>query len=144
MPKSTEELLNILSKEKDPEQFIQKNKEEFDDVPLYKGLLQLLKKYKVSKSSVITKSALDRTYAYQIFNGTKTNPSRNKLLSICLSIGADLAETQRILRIGHAEQLHPRNIRDSIIIHSIQHRVSKDETDEILFSLNQELLCEKI
>lgn len=138
--KTTGELLKLIEQEKQLDTFFQENSEEFEDTTLHVELSRLLKLYGLNKSLVIRDSLLDKTYAYQIFDGKKTNPSRSKLLSICLAAGISLAETQRILRLGHAEQLHPRNIRDCVIIHSINHHISVLKTNEVLYDMGKALL----
>ena len=138
--KSTDELLKLIKQETHLESFLKNNVEEFEHSTLGEELERLILLHHTSKSFVIRHSLLDRTYTYQIFDGKKTNPSRNKLLSICLAIGATLEETQRVLRLGHTEQLHPRNIRDSVIIYSINHHTSVFDTNQILYDMGKEPL----
>ena len=138
--KTTDELLELIRQENRLNLFLENNADEFEDTTLSSQLTLLLEKYKLTKASVVRGSLLDKTYTYQIFDGTKSNPSRNKLLAICLSMGLTLSETQHILRLGHAEQLHPRNIRDSVIIHSLNHHVSVAKTNDILFDLKKDII----
>ncbi len=138
--KSTDKLLKLIEQEKHLDSFFADNSEEFENTTLHDELERLLSLYALNKAMVVRNSLLDKTYAYQIFEGKKNNPSRSKLLAICLAMGITLPETQRLLRLGHAEQLHPRNIRDCVIIHSIHHHVSVLKTNDILFDMEKELL----
>ncbi len=138
--KTTDELLKIIEQEKHLDTFFKDNSEEFEDTTLSGELARLLKIYGLTKSAVIRDSLLDKTYAYQIFDGKRVNPSRGRLLAICLAAGITLHETQRILRLGHVEQLHPRNIRDCVIIYSINHHISVQKTNEVLYDMGRELL----
>lgn len=138
--KTTDELLKLIEQEKRLDTFFENNSEEFEDTSLSEELARLLGIYNLTKATVIRSSLLDKTYAYQIFDGRKINPSRSKLLAICLGAGFSLRETQRVLRLGHTEPLHPRNRRDCVIIHSINHHISIWKTNEVLFDMKEDLL----
>ncbi len=138
--RSTDELLKQLEQGKDLAPYLEENKGEFEKIPLCYALAELLDRYGLRKAPFISASGLDKAYAYQIFDGKKTAPSRDKLLAICLAMGITLPETQRVLRLGHVGQLHPRNIRDSVIIHSILHHVSVQDTNDLLYDLGKEIL----
>ena len=138
--KTTDELLKIISQENRLETFIHYNSNEFENTTLTEELNRLLVLHKFSKAQVVQHSLMDKTYTYQIFDATKKNPSRNKLLAISLAMKSTLSETQRILRLGHCELLYPRNLRDSVIIHSINHGTSVMDTNQILYDMGKELL----
>lgn len=138
--KTTDELLKIISQESRLERFFQCNSDEFEHTTLTDELNRLLILHQISKAQVVRHSLMDKTYTYQIFDGTKTNPSRNKLLAICLAMKISLSETQHILRLGHCEQLYPRDMRDSVIIYSIHHGTSVMDTNLILYDMQKEPL----
>lgn len=69
------------------------------------------------------KSHIDRTYIYQIMDGSK-HPGRDKIISICLGAEMDLEECQRALKIAKEGILYPKNRRDSIIIYAINNKLS--------------------
>lgn len=138
--KSTDELLKLIAQEKRLDSFMKENTDEFEQATLCEELGRLLQAHQTTKANIVRLSCLDKTYTYQIFDGTKANPSRNKLLAICLAMGATYDETQRVLRLGHAQQLHPRNIRDSVIIYSILHHTSVMDTNQILYDMQKEIL----
>lgn len=120
MPKkSTNELLALIAKERNISKFLKENTDEFEHTTLHEKLNRLLLKHCKSKAEIIRLSNLDKTYVYQIFDGSKPNPSLSKLLALCLAMGVDLHEVQLILRLGHSEQLHPRNMRDSVITYTL-------------------------
>lgn len=138
--KSTDELLNLIAKEGNISKFLDENSSEFENTTLDQELSRLLCKSQKSKAEIIRLTNLDKTYVYQIFDGSKPRPSRNKLLAICLAMGVDLHETQLVLRLGHSEQLHPRSIRDSVIIYAINHRTSVLNLNQILYDMEHEIL----
>jgi len=138
--RTTDELLKLISTENSLQKYLDTNKNEFDNTTLAEALNHLLGKSTCSKADIVRLSNLDKVYTYQIFDGTKSNPSRNKLLAICISLGSDLTETQYILRLGHAEPLHPRNVRDSVIIFAINHKTSIMDLNNILYDMKEELI----
>lgn len=138
--KSTDELLKLIAQENRLNTFLTEHAAEFENTTLSAELCRLLKLHQTTKANVVRGSLLDKTYTYQIFDGTKPNPSRNKLLALCLALNATISETQRVLRLGHAEQLHPRNQRDSVIIYSITHHKSVMDTNQVLYDMQKEFL----
>ena len=58
-------------------------------------------------------------YAYQIVNGTKANPGRDKILCLCIAARMDINEIRRALEISNCAILYARNTRDAIIIKHI-------------------------
>lgn len=138
--KTTDELFKSLSQEKNLQNFLNANQGEFEHSSLQEELNRLLAGHNQKKAEVIRRSNLDPVYAYQIFDGSKSNPARSKLLALCLSIGASLEETQKILRLGHWEPLYPRSVRDSIIIYAIEHHTSVMDVNGILHDMHMEQL----
>lgn len=116
MNKSTDELMNILKSKKTYEEFFEEEVGElcFSCISDYLNLLVTEKKLK--KSEVIQKANLDRNYAYQIFNGTKTNPSRDKILMLAFGMGLNVNETRKLLRLSQLKDLYVRDPRDSVLI----------------------------
>ena len=93
----------------------------------------------ISPAELIASAQIQRNYGYQILNGTR-NPSRDKVLSLCLALGLDLPETQRALTLAQFGQLYPKNRRDSIFIFSINKKLSVLQVNELLDEMKEELL----
>ena len=74
-------------------------------------------------SEIVEKSQLAREYAYQILNGRKKNPSRDKLLALCLGAEMPLKDIQRTLKISQHGILYSKNVRDAVIIVCIYHKI---------------------
>jgi transcriptional regulator with XRE-family HTH domain len=64
---------------------------------------------------VIRRAGLDRTYGYQLFNGTR-KPSRDKLLQLAFGFGLTVEETQELLRTAQKSALYPKIMRDAAIM----------------------------
>ena len=70
----------------------------------------------------------------------RRNPSRDRLLCICVGLGITLDETQRMLTQGGYAQLYPRTRRDAIISYGVVHQLPLGEINDKLFA-EQEKPC---
>lgn len=140
MEKSTDELLEILKSKKTYDEFFSEEVGElcFSSVSEYLGVLMSEKNLK--KSEVIKKSNLDKNYAYQIFNGRKENPSRNKIIMLAFGMGLNLAETRKLLKISGLTDLYIRIPRDSVIIFCLNHGYSLIDTNMYLSDFSFDIL----
>lgn len=138
MEKSTDNLMNVLKSQKSYKDFWEGEIGELYFSSISEYLEVLLNQKHLKKSDVIRKANLDKNYAYQIFNGTKTNPSRDKIIMLAHGMELSLEETRKLLKICHLADLYVRDPRDSIIIFSLMHHQTLLETNELLydFSLN--------
>ena len=140
MEKSTDELLEILKSKKSYEDFFEQEIGELYFSSLSEYLEILLKEKNLKKSDVIIQSNLDKNYAYQIFNGNKTKPSRNKILMLAFGMKLTLNETRRLLKIASQSDLYVRSPRDSLIIYCICNKLSLITCNEYLSDFDFELL----
>ena len=128
--KNTEELLAEIKKDKDIENYIKRNQEEFT-VPLHEYLNNLLVEKNLSKKDVVSICGLERSYAYHIFSGS-SNPSREKILALAIAMNLNLEETQYLLRYAKMSPLYPRDPWDSVIISAIEQHLNVIQTDLLL------------
>lgn len=140
MNKSTEEIQNILKSKKDYSEFFTQQIGELYFGSAAEYLDMLLTEKKTTKSEVIKRGNLDKNYAYQIFNGTKTNPSRNKVLMIAIGMRLNVEETQKLLKMCSLTELYVRLPRDSVILYCIHNEKNIIETNELLSDYKLELL----
>lgn len=82
-------------------------------------LSDYMKEHGLKKADVIKKSLLIPSYAYQILNGEKKDPARDKIIALCLSMKMNLRDTNRSLKLSGASELYAKNNRDAIIIYHI-------------------------
>lgn len=82
---------------------------------------------------------MSEVYLHQVFAGRR-KPSRDRLLCLCIGLGATLEETQRLLRQATYAQLYPRIKRDAIISHGIIHDVNLNDINDKLFQENEKTL----
>lgn len=139
MKKSTDELLKILKAKTDINDYFEENKEAFTSLSLCQSLEKMLTDRGVTKACAIQNSFIEKHYAYQIFSGKKT-PSRDKLIMICIGIGVNLQQTQRLLSKIKAAPLYPKDPRDSVIIFGILHALSVMDINVLLYEKNFQIL----
>ncbi len=74
---------------------------------------------------------LDRSYGYQLFNGTR-RPTRDVLLTLAIQLGLSEAETQRLLKLAGRPVLYARNRRDAAVLYCLSHKLSPAEAEELI------------
>ena len=138
--KKTEQLLKTIQMCKNYETFISENQN--DLIPLKKlgeTLQKILEQKNLKKSDVIRMAGIDRGYAYDIFSDKK-QPSRDKVLLLCLSAAFSFEETQTLLKQTGYPLLYARTPRDSAIIFAFEHHMSVMDANELLYDLHHEIL----
>lgn len=81
---------------------------------------------------------VSKSYIHDILNGTKTNPSRDILLIICIAAKMSAKETRRVLETYKQANLYPKDTRDIIILTHINNKCFD------LIQLNEELASYKL
>lgn len=132
MKKTTAQLYESIGSSKTYSEYLGKESDEmiFSSVSEYLNIL--LNEKKLKKGDVIRDGNLSRDYAYQIFSGRKTNPTRNKILMIAFGMHLSAEETRKLLKISGLSDLYPRNPRDCAILIALQNRQSILEINELL------------
>lgn len=115
--KMTPRLEDLIQKMNTFEEFEQKFSDEFlaDDDRVGNYLQELMWKYQKDAATVSENAQLARSYVGNIMRGKKNNPSRDALISICLTIGTTIDEVQYLLKYAGHAPLYVRRKRDVII-----------------------------
>ena len=95
----------------------------------------------MTTGDVIRQAQIERTYGYQIFNGTRM-PSREKLLQLAFGFGRTFEETQELLKKSGKGGLYSKIKRDAACIFALSHRMHMQEVQELLASIGLPLLGE--
>ena len=103
-------------------------------LPIY--LNNLLHRHRLTVQDVVVRCNMDRSYAYQLFNGTR-RPSRDFLLRLALLLKLGEDEAQRLLKIAGRQPLYARSRRDAAVLYALTHRLTAEKTDELLESLGE-------
>lgn len=138
--KKTEELLKTIQLCKNYQDFISESRQELISVrKLGEAFQEILTQKKLKKSDVIRNSGIDRGYAYDILSDKK-QPSRDKVLLLCLGAAFSFEEVQTLLKQTGYPMLYARIARDSAIIFAFRHHMSPIDTNELLYELQFDLL----
>ena len=136
---STDELLALLFKERNLEQFLQRNESAYLTVSFSDYLNDWCRRRVAVPEQVIRRANLEKSYGHQLFSG-KRNPSRDTVLQLAFAMDADLAQAQEMLRIARRSPLYPRIKRDAALIYCLHNRISLVNTQIILQDLELPLL----
>ena len=137
--KNTNELMQILSSAKTPEElqaYTETLKQEHISCSFADFISEKLRERELSAADLIRNSMIQRNYGYQLLNGTRT-PSRDKVLAFCLALGLDLTDTQRALNCAATGQIYPKNKRDSVLLFAIKKNLSVMETNDLLYNMEE-------
>jgi transcriptional regulator with XRE-family HTH domain len=137
--KPTGDLSNELMSEASIDTYIHENGPFFSSQSVAELLTKLYEKKKISKAALARKAGMSEVYLHQVFAGRR-NPSRDRLLCLCVGLEATLEETQRLLQQASYAQLYPKNKRDAIISHGIIHHTELNEINDKLFTENEKTL----
>jgi len=98
--------------------FVKNYKEKTNTVPFHKYITSLCETTETIPAHIIKKSGIERTFGHQLFNGTR-KPSRDKVIMLAFGFGLDYKKTQELLKISQKRQLHPKIMRDAVIIYAL-------------------------
>lgn len=105
---STDKLENELSEISDISDYINNNSGNFVSEKLSDHLNKLLGAKGMSVAEVVSDSGLNKGYVYQIFEGSKEKPSRDKLIAIAVGMKLNFGDTQKLLKIACMRLSMPR------------------------------------
>ena len=137
--KDTNDLSQELMSQANLDSYIHENSPFFTDQSIAQLLTALYETKSLSKAALARKAGMSEVYLHQVFSGRR-NPSRDRLVCLCIGLGATLEETQRMLKQAGYAQLYPKNKRDAIITHGILHRTDLEEINDNHFAQNEKTL----
>ena len=137
--KSTNDLNEELMQESNIDAYINDNRQFFSERSISELLTELYEKKSISKAALARKAGISEVYLRQVFAGRR-NPSRDRLLCICVGLGVTLEETQRLLTQASYAQLYSKIKRDAIISHGIVHHTELNEINDKLFAEGEKTL----
>ena len=137
--KSTGDLGQELMSQPDLDTYIRENNNLFAMQDFAALLAALYDKKDISKAALARRAGISEVYLHQVFSGRR-NPSRDRLVCICVGLGASLEETQTLLKHGGYARLYPRVKRDAIISHGLIHGTELNEINDKLFAENEKTL----
>jgi hypothetical protein len=135
----TVELLQKLFGTVNIKRFIMRHHSYMPDEPFHIYLQRQCDSRNITPAQVIAKAGIYRTFGHHIFNGNK-NPSRDKVLQLAFGYGMDFEETQELLKRARKSTLHPKIMRDAVIIHGLEHGLTFQTVQNALDELKQPLI----
>ena len=131
--KTTSDLRRDMAAQPNLDAYLNDSRPYFTDRKL-KGLLEkLYARCGFSKATLARLANMSEVYVYQVFAGRR-HPTRDRLLALCIGMGATLEETQSILRQAAWGELYPRLERDAIIANGIVHGIPLEAINNNLAS----------
>lgn len=137
--KNTDQLLKELMDSNDLSRVLSDNSACFRESDLPHGLQALFDQQDMSKSALAKASGISEVYLHQVFSGRRT-PSRDRLLCLCIGLGASTEETQSLLQQAHHAPLYARDKRDAVLLFGLSHSLTLPEINDALFTAVAETL----
>lgn len=131
--KTTGELEQKIRSSKDPSVLRGK---EFSSPALRDYLHSLLDARQLTAGKAIQLCNIDRTYGYQMFNGTRT-PTRSMLITLALQLRLTEQEAQRLFKLAGRPVLYARNRQDAAVLYCLSHRLTPAQSEELLLELGE-------
>ena len=93
----------------------------------------LIEERGLDRRTVIKRSRLNQTFAYQILAGTR-RASRDKLIQLAFGLQLDVEECSELLERGGCNALSPRIRRDVVIAYCLSRKFGMDVCDDLLWA----------
>lgn len=138
--KNTDDLNQELMSAPDIDSYIKNNQTSFAERSVTELLASFYERQGLSKAELARRSCMSEVYLHQVFAGRR-NPSRDKLLCLCIGMELSFDETQELLKEAAYAQLYPRIKREAVIIHGIVHHTPLEEINDRLFAEDEAALC---
>lgn len=97
----------------------------------------ILRRRNLRVRDIIFRCNLDRSYGYQIFNGTR-RPTRDMLMILSLALKLDAEEAKRMFELAGRAPLYARCRRDAAVLYGLSHGMSETDVHELLLELGEE------
>ncbi|WP_417094534.1 helix-turn-helix domain-containing protein [Intestinimonas timonensis] len=137
--KTTDDLSQALMSEPDLDSYLRENQPFFSGQSIAELLALYHERTNLSKAALARKAGMSEVYLHQVFAGRR-NPSRDRLLCLCVGLETSLEEAQRLLKLASYAPLYPRLKRDAIISYGIVHHMALGEINDKLFTENEKTL----
>ena len=142
MNENTTERLDKILQNADTSDFKKYREEELtEELPSLSDYLnEYIAKKNLLVADVVKNSCMSKDYAYALLNGNRKNPTKDRIIALCLAIGMSLLETQRALKIC-GMVLYSKNKRDAAIIICINRGIYDiDRVNDFLLDNGLEIL----
>ncbi len=136
---STQDLSRELMSESNLDAYLSRNQPVFSDEDVANLLNRLYQRTDLSKAALARQAGMSEVYLHQVFSGRR-KPSRDRLLCLCICMGASLEEIQQALKHATYAPLYPKHKRDAIISYGILHGTVLEKINEKLAQEQEQAL----
>ena len=113
--------------------------DKIDERDFVSYLNSLIRASALSNAKIISLSNIERTYYYQILNGTRT-PGKDKVIALALVLKLDLEKTNRLLKLSKNASLYPKIKRDAVVMYCLGNKYDVYKTNLYLLDHGYEVL----
>ncbi len=120
------DLIKVLKEvrtEKEEESYIKKYVNKQAEKNFREYLQAHIVSSQMSVAEVMNNSRINKNYGYNIINGTRKNPGRDKVIALCIGAGMDFDQIQEALYLSNLPPLDPRDERDVRIVVAVNNHV---------------------
>lgn len=101
--------------------------------PLLRELIEeYINRSGVTRAELIRRIDVERTYGYQLLNGTR-KPTRDHLIRIGLLLRLDTDSLQRLLKVGGKKPLYVRDMFDAKVFFAIKKKMDYEAALEFIW-----------
>lgn len=116
-------VLKQIHTAKEEENYIKKYVNRQADKNFREYLQEHIVSNQLSVAEVMNNSRINKNYGYNIINGTRKNPGRDKVIALCIGAGMDFEQIQEALYLSNLPTLDPRDERDVRIAVAVNNHV---------------------
>lgn len=127
---TTGELWVRLFRSPTPERFLAEQSEELPSFSDY--ITELCRARDEKPEQVLRRSNVESSFGHKLFSGVR-KPSRDTVLQLAFGFDMDVEETQQLLKVARASQLHPKVHRDAVIAWCLSRHCTLIDTQEHLY-----------
>lgn len=98
---------------------------------------EILQQRDLRVKDIIFRCNLERSYGYQIFNGTR-RPTRDTLMILALVLKLDTEDTKRMFELAGRAPLYARCRRDAAVLYGLSHGMPETDVHELLLELGED------
>lgn len=98
---------------------------------------EILQQRDLRVKDIIFRCNLERSYGYQIFNGTR-RPTRDTLMLLALILKLDTEDARRMFELAGRAPLYARCRRDAAVLYGLSHGMPETDVHELLLELGED------
>lgn len=118
-----EKVLQQVDEEEDAACFIERHIKKRSFESFYEYINAIIAERDLNVTELIENSGISKNYAYHILSGRRKNPSRDKVIAICVAAKLSFTETNRALKIAETGVLYAKDERDVRIAVAINQKI---------------------